>query len=88
MDKMPPVNKYQKPNTECFKDCRQKKKLNDGSFMEKERKRVNAYRAKKKQNQPERKITQLKTEIQILKQQKQMSNNNMGAAALMNIANS
>ena len=55
MDKMPPVNKYQKPNTECFKDCRQKKKLNDGSFMEKERKRVNVYRAKKKQNQPETK---------------------------------
>ena len=29
MDKTPPVNKNQKSNTECCKDYKQKKKLND-----------------------------------------------------------
>ena len=51
MDKTPPVNKNQKSNTECCKDYKQKKKLNDASFGKKERIRAHAYRAKKKENQ-------------------------------------
>ena len=51
MDKTPPVNENQKSNTECCKDYKQKKKLNDASFGKKERMRAHAYRAKKKENQ-------------------------------------
>ena len=51
MSKTPPVNKYQMQN--AVTDYKQKKKLNDASFREKERIRVNAYRAKKKERQSE-----------------------------------
>ena len=40
-----------KSNAECCEDYKQKKKLSNGSLREKERKRVNGYRAKKKENQ-------------------------------------
>ena len=51
MDKTPAVNKNRKSNGECYKDQKEEKKLNDASFWEKERIRVNAYRSKKKENQ-------------------------------------
>ena len=47
---MPPVNKILKSNAECCKDYKQKRKSNDASFGQKERIRLNAYRAKKKEH--------------------------------------
>ena len=72
------------------------KKLNNGSFGEKGRIRVNAYRAKKKENQSEpEKITQrekerfMKQKYRFKKKQEQMSDNsNIERGAVMNIANS
>ena len=53
---MSPINKNQKSNERC-KDYKQKKKLNDSSLGEKERIKLNAYGAKKKENQSEAEIT-------------------------------
>ena len=53
MDNTSSVNKNRTPNAKCCKDYKQKKKLNDASFGEKERLRANDYRAKKKENQSE-----------------------------------
>ena len=46
---MPSVGKNGKSNAEGCKDYKQKNKLNDASFREKERIRVSAYRVKKKE---------------------------------------
>ena len=70
--------------------------MNDASFNEKEKIKVNAYKAKKKENHSQaEKITQCKNE-RLRKQKyifkkgkKQMSdNNNIEAATLINITNS
>ena len=95
MDNTPPVNKNRSQMQNAVKIIN-KKKLNDANFGEKGRIQVNAYRAKKKENQSEaEKIIQRekerfrKTDIQIKKKQEQMShNNNMEGAAVINIANS
>ena len=96
MDNTPPVNKNRSQMQNAVKIIN-KKKLNDANFGEKGRIQVNAYRAKKKENQSEaEKIIQRekerfrKTDIQIKKEQEQMShnNNNMEGAAVINIANS
>ena len=50
------ANKNWNSNAEWCKDNKHKKKLNDASFWEMEKKiRVNTYRAKKKENQSEAK---------------------------------
>ena len=73
MDNTPPVNKNRSQMQNAVKIIN-KKKLNDANFGEKGRIQVNAYRAKKKENQSEaEKIIQRekerfrKTDIQIKK---------------------